>query len=130
MKKQIEHVRKFHDVYDVPVINGPGMPSKERQTLRYRLLAEELKEYKEACENDDLIEVADSLVDLAYILFGTVLEHGLDSHFEEMFEEVQRSNMSKLDRNGKPIKREDGKILKGPDFFLPKLKEIIEETAV
>ena len=69
MKKQIEHVRKFHEVYDVPVINGPGMPPKERQALRYRLLAEELKEYKEACENDDLVEVADSLVDLAYILY-------------------------------------------------------------
>lgn len=130
MKKQIEHVRKFHEVYEIPLTNGPGMPSKERQALRYRLLAEELQEYKEACENDDLVEVSDSLVDLAYILFGTVLEHGLDNHFEEMFEEVQRSNMSKLDRNGKPIKREDGKILKGPDFFLPRLKEILEETAV
>ena len=68
--------------------------------------------------------------DLAYILFGTVLEHGLQDKFEAMFEEVQRSNMSKLDRNGQPIKREDGKILKGPDFFLPNLQEILEEETV
>jgi predicted HAD superfamily Cof-like phosphohydrolase len=130
MNKQIEHVRTFHEVYEVPVLNNPGMPSKERQLLRLRLLSEELQEYKEACENNDLVEVADSLVDLAYILFGTVLEHGLDKHFETMFEEVQRSNMSKLDENGMPIKREDGKVLKGPNFFLPDLKGVLNEAIV
>ena len=130
MNKQIEHVRAFHEVYDVPMLNDPGMPSKDRQSLRHRLLSEELQEYKEACENNDLIEVADSLVDLAYILFGTVLEHGLEKHFEAMFEEVQRSNMSKLDENGMPIKREDGKVLKGPNFFLPDLKGVLNEATV
>ena len=130
MNKQIEHVRTFHEVYEVPMLEEPGMPSKERQELRYKLLFEELQEYKEACENNDLIEVADSLTDLAYILFGTVLEHGLDKHFEAMFEEVQRSNLSKLDNDGKPIKREDGKVLKGPNFFLPDLKGILNEATV
>ena len=130
MNKQIEHVRTFHEVYEAPILNEPGMPSKDRQSLRLRLLSEELQEYKEACEKNDLIEVADSLVDLAYILFGTVLEHGLDKHFEAMFEEVQRSNMSKLDENGMPIKREDGKVLKGPNFFLPDLKGVLNEATV
>jgi predicted HAD superfamily Cof-like phosphohydrolase len=64
---------------------------------------------------------------LAYVLFGSVLEFGLQDKFEALFEEVQRSNMSKLDENGRPIKREDGKILKGPNFFLPDLKGIIEQ---
>ena len=98
--------------------------------LRHKLLSEELGEYEEACANNDLVEISDSLVDLAYILFGTVLEHGLQDKFEAMFEEVQRSNMSKLDRNGQPIKREDGKILKGPDFFLPNLQAILQEESV
>ena len=130
MNKQIEHVRKFHEVYEAPVLESPSMPSKERMELRHRLLSEELQEYKEACQSNDLVEVADSLVDLAYILFGTVLEHGLQDHFVEMFEEVQRSNMSKLGRDGQPIKRDDGKILKGPDFFLPDLKGILEANSV
>jgi predicted HAD superfamily Cof-like phosphohydrolase len=130
MNKQIDHVRKFHEVYEAPIGKNPSMPSKERMTLRHRLLSEELQEYKDACQNDDLVEVADSLVDLAYILFGTVLEHGLQDQFVEMFEEVQRSNMSKLGRDGQPIKREDGKILKGPDFFLPDLKGILKANSV
>ena len=80
--------------------------------------------------NNDLVEISDSLVDLAYILFGTGLEHGLQDKFEAMFEEIQRSNMSKLDRNGQPIKRADGKILKGSDFFLPNLQAILQEESV
>ena len=129
MKTQIDHVRKFHEVYEVPVMNEPGIPSKERCMLRYKLLEEELKEYQEAYENNDLVEIADSLVDLAYILFGTVLEHGLQDKFEELFEEVQRSNMSKLDENGEPIFRKDGKILKGKNYFKPN-KWWVEEIII
>lgn len=130
MKKQINHVKRFHEVYEAPILEKPGIPSKKRMQLRHKLLSEELSEYEEACANNDLVEISDSLVDLAYILFGTVLEHGLQDKFEAMFEEVQRSNMSKLDRNGQPIKREDGKILKGPDFFLPNLQAILQEESV
>jgi predicted HAD superfamily Cof-like phosphohydrolase len=127
MNKQIDHVKKFHEVYEAPVLENAGIPSADRCELRHKLMAEELKEFKEAYENNDLIEVADALTDLAYVLFGSVLEFGLQDKFEALFEEVQRSNMSKLDENGRPIKREDGKILKGPNFFLPDLKGIIEQ---
>jgi len=126
MNKQIDHVKKFHEIYEAPVLEKPAIPSAQRCELRYKLMAEELKEFKEAYEARDLVEVADALTDLAYVLFGSVLEFGLQEKFESFFEEVQKSNMSKLDENGKPIKREDGKILKGPNFFLPDLKGILE----
>lgn len=126
MKKQIEHVRKFHEVYEAPIENHPTIPAKDRCELRFKLMQEELMEFKEAYEAGDIVEVADSLTDLAYVLFGSVLEFGLQEKFEAFFEEVQRSNLSKLDANGQPIKREDGKILKGPNFFLPNLKGILE----
>jgi predicted HAD superfamily Cof-like phosphohydrolase len=127
MKQQINHVKTFHEVYEAPVLDGPAIPSKDRCELRYKLMDEELKEFKAAYEAGDLVEVADALTDLAYVLFGSVLEFGLQDKFETFFEEVQRSNMSKLDKNGQPIKREDGKILKGPNFFLPDLKGILEQ---
>ena len=127
MKQQINHVKTFHEVYEAPVLDDPAIPSKDRCELRYKLMDEELKEFKAAYEAGDLVEVADALTDLAYVLFGSVLEFGLQDKFETFFEEVQRSNMSKLDENGQPIKRADGKILKGPNFFLPDLKGILEQ---
>ena len=91
------------------------------------LIKEENDEYLDACKNGDLVEIADALGDQLYILFGTVLKHGLQHKIEEVFDEIQRSNMSKLDENGQPIFREDGKILKSNLYFRPNIKDILEK---
>jgi len=127
MKKQINHVAKFHDVFQIgnelTPISAVGKPTF---TLRYNLMKEENEEYLEACENNDLVEIADALGDQLYILCGTILKHGLQHKIEEVFEEIQKSNMSKLDAAGNPIFREDGKILKGENYFKPNIKSILE----
>jgi predicted HAD superfamily Cof-like phosphohydrolase len=88
---------------------------------------EENEEYLESANNNDLVEVADALGDMLYILCGTIIEHGLQHKIEEVFEEIQRSNMSKLGDNGEPIYREDGKVLKGPNYFKPNIKSILDK---
>jgi predicted HAD superfamily Cof-like phosphohydrolase len=127
MKKQINHVAKFHDVFQIgnelTPVSAVGKPTF---TLRYNLMKEENDEYLEACENNDLVEIADALGDQLYILCGTILKHGLQHKIEEVFEEIQKSNMSKLDAAGNPIFREDGKILKGENYFKPNIKSILE----
>ncbi|MDB2442921.1 nucleoside triphosphate pyrophosphohydrolase family protein [Flavobacteriales bacterium] len=127
MKKQINHVAKFHDVFQIgnelTPVSAVGEPTF---TLRYNLMKEENEEYLEACENNDLVEIADALGDQLYILCGTILKHGLQHKIEEVFEEIQKSNMSKLDAAGNPIFREDGKILKGEYYFKPNIKSILE----
>lgn len=91
--------------------------------LRFNLIKEENEEYLEACKNNDIIEIADALGDQLYILFGTILKHGLEHKIEEVYDEIHRSNMSKLDENGKPIYREDGKVLKSNLYFKPNIKK-------
>ena len=91
-------------------------------------MAEENEEYLEAARNGDIIEVADALGDMLYILCGTILEHGMQYKIEEVFEEIQRSNMSKLGQDGKPIYREDGKVMKGPNYFKPNIEEILRKA--
>ena len=88
-------------------------------------MAEENQEYFDAANNDDLVEVADALGDMLYILCGTIIEHGLQHKIEEIFDEIQRSNMSKLDNNGLPIYRDDGKVMKGPNYFKPDISGIL-----
>ena len=90
-------------------------------------MREENEEYLDACRNGDLVEIADALGDQLYILCGTILKHGLQNKIEEVFDEIQRSNMSKLDTNGMPIFREDGKIMKGENYFKPNIKEILDD---
>jgi predicted HAD superfamily Cof-like phosphohydrolase len=90
-------------------------------------MEEETKEYVEACANEDLIGIADALGDQLYILCGTILKHGLQHKIEEIFHEIHMSNMSKLDENGKPVLREDGKILKGKGYFQPDIKKILDK---
>ena len=127
MKKQLEHVEKFHDTFGIPNEYSPkGGISNDLIELRFRLMAEENDEYLEAAKNGDLIEVADALGDMMYILCGTILSHGMQHKIEEVFEEIQRSNMSKLGEDGNPIYREDGKVLKGPNYFKPNIAKIIE----
>ena len=87
----------------------------------------QLNQYADACEKGDIVEIADALGDQLYILFGTMLKHGLQHKMEEVFDEIQRSNMSKLDEQGNPIFREDGKILKSNLYFRPNIKDILEK---
>jgi predicted HAD superfamily Cof-like phosphohydrolase len=127
MKKQLNHVEKFHDTFGIPNEYAPKATiSNDLIDLRFKLMAEENEEYLEAAKNGDLVEVADALGDMMYILCGTILSHGMQHKIEEVFEEIQRSNMSKLDEDGKPIYREDGKVLKGPNYFKPNIAKIIE----
>ena len=100
--------------------------SERIYTLRHRLMQEENDEYLEACEKGDLTQIADALGDKLYILCGTILAHGLQDKIVEVFEEIHRSNMSKLDDNGQPIYREDGKIMKSNNYFLPDIATILE----
>lgn len=93
--KALKGVSKFHTLFDLPILDQAAIPSKERCMLRINLLEEELKELKEAIENDDIVEAADAFCDLQYVLSGAILEFGLGKKFKKLFAEVQRSNMSK-----------------------------------
>ena len=124
----IEQVKEFADTFNIEYSDDMNVNIDESTIdLRFRLMQEENLEYLEAAKNKDIVEVADALGDILYILCGTILTHGLQHKIVEVFNEIQRSNMSKLDINGKPVFREDGKILKGPNYFKPNIKEIIEK---
>jgi len=124
MEKQLGSVAEFHRAYKLGHQQEPTVNiGKEKIKLRFNLMKEENEEYLEAAEEGDLVEVADALGDMLYILCGTILEHGLQHKIEEVFDEIQRSNMSKLDTDGNPIYREDGKVMKGPNYFKPDLKQ-------
>lgn len=128
MKHKIGAVQQFHEAFKLGVKQNPTADLGEaKNKLRYNLMAEENDEYFEAAQNNDLVEVADALGDMLYILCGTILEHGMQYKIEEVFNEIQRSNMSKLGADGKPIYREDGKVLKGPSYFKPNIKEILDK---
>jgi predicted HAD superfamily Cof-like phosphohydrolase len=128
MKEKINAVKAFHTAFKLGHRESPKADlGRAKNALRYRLMDEENEEYLEAANNNDLVEVADALGDMLYILCGTIIEHGLQYKIEEVFEEIQRSNMSKLDKNGEPIYREDGKVLKGPNYFKPDIKTILDK---
>lgn len=124
--KIVEKVKEFHEAFLIKNEESPiGVISEADYTLRHRLLQEENDEYLEACKNGDLTEIADAIGDKLYILCGTILKHGLQYKIEEVFNEIHRSNMSKLDDNGKPIVREDGKILKSNQYFRPDIYSVL-----
>ena len=128
MKNKLKSVQKFHEAFKLGIKHTPTANLGEaKNKLRFDLMAEENEEYFEAAQNNDLTEVADALGDMLYILCGTILEHGMQYKIEEVFDEIQRSNMSKLDEKGNPIYREDGKVMKGPNYFKPNIKEILEK---
>jgi predicted HAD superfamily Cof-like phosphohydrolase len=125
--EKINCVKEFHEVFKIGSRETPeGSIAEAEYRLRYKLMQEENEEYLEACKKGDLTEIADALGDKMYILFGTILKHGLQYKIEEVFDEIQRSNLSKLDENGQPIFREDGKIMKGNHYFKPDIKKILE----
>ena len=126
MKNKIKAVQEFHEAFGLGVQQSPvANLSMQKLKLRFDLMDEENKEYLEAAENNDLVEVADALGDMLYILCGTILEHGMQYKIEEVFNEIQRSNMSKLGSDGTPIYREDGKVMKGPNYFKPNIESIL-----
>lgn len=142
--KPLDLVKQFHETYKLPMYDGTPTLDTERLNMRMGLIAEEFSElveavygekageivrdsYKEALGNDqnnrDIVETADALADLVYVIYGMTLECGID--LEAVLKEVQASNMSKLGEDGKPIYREDGKVLKGPNFFEPDIKKAL-----
>ncbi len=124
--EKINAVAEFHDTFLIGNRHQPTATVPEAEyTLRYNLIKEENDEYLDACRNGDIVEIADALGDQLYILFGTILRHGLQHKIEEVFDEIHRSNMSKLDADGKPIFREDGKILKSEKYFRPDITRIL-----
>ena len=128
MQKQINSVKEFHTAFGIGHSETPIADLGEtKNTLRYHLMKEENEEYLEAVKNNDLVEIADALGDMMYILCGTIIEHGLQDKIEAVFDEIQRSNMSKLGENGKPIYREDGKVMKGSNYFKPDFSKILAE---
>lgn len=127
MKKVIDQVELFHDSFGITNNYKPTTDlSKEEIQLRHRLMKEENDEYLEAALKNDIVEIADALGDQLYILCGTILKHGLQDKIEEVFNEIQRSNLSKLDENGQPILREDGKIMKSNLYFKPDIAKILK----
>ncbi len=127
-KTTIEMVEEFHETYDLPVRDGIDLTCEQTKQLRINLLAEELDELKEALANNDPVETLDALIDLQYVLDGAFLSFGMQDLKGPAFEEVHRSNMSKLGEDGKPIRRpEDGKVMKGPNYFKPDIAQFIKD---
>ena len=116
-------VREFHEVFGHPIADRPTLVDQDTWQLRYDLIFEELEEYLEACKLGNLTKVADALGDILYVTFGAGLVHGIN--LAPIFEEIQRSNMTKLGLDGLPIFREDGKILKGPNYQDPFIEPIV-----
>lgn len=128
LKEKITKVEEFHNAFGISNADGIDEELEPSQyLLRYSLLKEENEEYLKACEEKDIVEIADALGDQLYIIFGTLLKHGLQHKIEEVFDEIHRSNMSKLGEDGNPIYREDGKVMKGPGYFKPGITAILEK---
>ena len=129
IKKPIEAVIKFHNAFGLSLEKKPNAKlSNEISKLRFELMKEENEEYLVAAQKKDLIEIGDALGDMLYILCGTIISHGFQDKIEAIFDEIQKSNMSKLGIDGKPIYRKDGKVLKGPNYFKPNIKKILRKT--
>lgn len=135
MQKLLAHVAKFQEAFGQNIETKPTIIDKGKAILRFELMKEENIEYLEAIQDNDLVEIADALTDQLYILCGTILEHGMQNIIEKCFEEVQKSNMSKLDDDGLPIingkngvwdeTRAEGKVLKSANFIEPNLRQFL-----
>ena len=127
IRKPIQAVSEFHKAFGLSIENKPTANiSSDISNLRYNLMKEENEEYLEATKKNDLVEIGDALGDMLYILCGTIIAHGFQDKIEEIYDEIQRSNMSKLGSDGKPIYREDGKVLKGPNYFKPDIEKVLK----
>jgi len=121
--KKFNKVGNFMKNFGQEVKNKPSFSTDKINKLRLDLIKEELDELKEAMNNKDLLEVADALTDILYVTYGT--GHAFGINLDQCFEEVQNSNMSKLDENGKPIYNNAGKVMKGPNYFKPNLSKFV-----
>jgi len=121
----LEKLKEFNRSFEIPYLNAPFNLSSQQVELRYNLMKEELDEYKDAALTGDIVEVADALGDKLYILLGTILAHGMQDVIIDVFNEIHRSNMTKLTEDGKVLRREDGKIIKSDRYEPPNLKSII-----
>ena len=118
-----QKVKTFMETFGQEVKSKPSFSTEKINELRYNLINEELEELKQAILNKDLLEVADALTDILYVTYGAGHAFGID--LDKCFEEVQNSNMSKLDENGKPIYNDSGKVMKGPNYFKPNLSKFV-----
>ena len=118
-----EKVKKFMETFGQEIREKATFPNDKITSLRYELIKEELSEFKEAIEKRDLKEVADALTDILYVTYGA--GHAFGINLDKCFEEVQNSNMSKLDEDGKPIYNDAGKVMKGPNYFKPDLSKFV-----
>lgn len=116
-------VTEFHKTYGQPIAETPGLLDHERFRLRLDLIEEELDEFVDAAVRYDLVDIADALGDLIYVVIGAALEYGIP--IDDVVAEIHRSNLSKLDENGNPLYREDGKVLKGRNYFPPDIESIL-----
>ena len=119
-----ESVRKFMETFGQEIKEKAEFPDKKITSLRHDLIKEELDELKEAIDNYDIKEVADALTDILYVTYGA--GHAFGINLDKCFNEVQNSNMSKLDETGKPIYNDSGKVMKGPKYFKPDLTQFIK----
>lgn len=127
-KSAQELVLEFHEKYGMNIGETPELNIPNKQ-MRLALILEEVEEYIQALISEDIVEVADALADLIYVTYGAAIEHGID--LDEVIREVHRSNLSKLNpETGEPIYREDGKVLKGSDYFPPKINEILTKQGL
>ena len=128
LTETIDMVKEFHEAFKIGNEETPiAEIDKKDIQLRYELMKEENEEYLEAAQNGDLVEIADACGDMLYILCGTLLKHGLQHKIEAVFKEIQLSNMSKLDKLGAPIYREDGKVLKSDLYFKPDIQSVLNK---
>jgi predicted HAD superfamily Cof-like phosphohydrolase len=128
MQPYLNAVKEFHDAFGIPNADHPFVPINEDTVrLRHRLMAEENDEYLEAALAQNTVEIADALGDQLYILCGTLLAHGMGEVIDQVFSAIQASNMSKLGADGRPIYREDGKVLKGPGYFRPDIASVLDK---
>ena len=118
-----ESVKKFMKTFGQEIKEKASFPNDKITSLRYDLIKEELDEFKEAIDKKDIKEVADALTDILYVTYGAGHAFGID--LDKCFEEVQNSNMSKLGKDGKPIYNENGKVMKGPNYFKPNLSKFV-----
>ena len=123
-----DKVREFHETYGAEIRKEPDWPADTSIALRISLLDEELDELRDAIAELDIVGVADALGDILYVAYGAGHTFGID--LDRVFAEIHRSNMSKLGSDGKPIRRDDGKVLKGPNYSPPDLQFIVTETTI
>ena len=125
MNPIVKSLLEFNEAFEIPYLTEPGLSSDELIELRIKLLSEEVEEYAEAARTGDLVEVLDALADIAYILAGTIINHGMQEIYDDAFTEVHRSNMAKL-VDGKVIRREDGKVMKPEGWQPPQLAKFLQ----